>query len=110
MAKYLVCANYIGDGMKGLLHEGGSRRREQIMKLAGSLGGKVDCVYYAFGKYDIYGIFDMPDHISMAAFSLKAMASGLVSINSTLLISPEEIDEAANKTVDYRGPGENWMP
>ena len=58
----------------------------------------------------IYGIFDMPDHISMAAFSLKAMSTGLVSINSTLLISPEEIDHAAKKTLDYRGPGENWMP
>ncbi|HYQ56452.1 MAG TPA: GYD domain-containing protein [Draconibacterium sp.] len=110
MAKYLVCGNYIGEGVKGLMSEGGSNRRSVIEKLVTSLGGKVECVYYAFGDYDIYGIFDMPDSAGMAAFSLRAAASGLVTVNSVALITPEEIDEAAKRTGEYRAPGVDWLP
>ncbi len=110
MAKYLVCGNYIGEGIKGLMREGGSNRRSEIKKLVASLGGKVDCVYYAFGEYDIYGIFDMPDNTTMAAFSLRASSSGLVKVNSIPLLTPEEIDESAKKTGDFRPPGVDWLP
>ena len=110
MAKYLVCGNYIGEGFKGLMSEGGSSRRREIQKLVGSLGGKVECVYYAFGEYDIYGIFDMPDNVSMAAFSLRAASSGLVAVNSVPLMTPEDIDKAAKKTGEYRAPCVNWLP
>ena len=105
MAKFLVRANYIGDGIQGLLNEGGTSRITAINKLAGSLGGNVECLYYAFGDYDIYGIMEMPDNASMAAFALKAAASGRVSLNSVALISPEEIDVAAGKKSEYRAPG-----
>ncbi|QIA06465.1 GYD domain-containing protein [Draconibacterium halophilum] len=110
MAKYLVCGKYIGDGVKGLLNEGGTSRRSEIEKLVASLGGKVECVYYAFGEYDIYGIMDMPDSTVMVAFSLRAAASGLVTVKSVALLTPEEIDEAAKRTGEYRAPGVNWLP
>ncbi|WP_321369491.1 GYD domain-containing protein [uncultured Draconibacterium sp.] len=110
MAKYLVCGNYIGEGVKGLMSEGGSSRRSVIQKLVTSLGGTVECIYYAFGEYDIYGIFDMPCSTSMAAFSLQAAASGMVTVSSVPLLTPEEIDEAAKKTGEYRAPGVNWLP
>jgi len=110
MAKYLVCGKYIGEGVKGLLSEGGSSRRSVIHELAGSLGGTVESVYYAFGEFDIYGIFDMPDNSSMAAFSLQASASGLVSVSCIPLMLPEDIDEAAKKTGRYRPPGVDWLP
>lgn len=105
MAKFLVRANYIGDGIQGLLTEGGSSRLSVIEKLASSLGGKVECVYYAFGEYDIYGIVDMPDNASMAAFVLKAGASGRVALNSVVLMTPGEIDEATKKNSVFRAPG-----
>ncbi|WP_163322649.1 MULTISPECIES: GYD domain-containing protein [Draconibacterium] len=110
MAKYLVCGNYIGEGMRGLMKEGGSSRRSEIEKLVASLGGTVECVYYAFGDYDIYGIFDMPDSAGMAAFSLQAASSGLVTVSSIPLLTPEEIDEAAKRTGVYRAPGVDWLP
>ena len=110
MAKYLVCGKYIGEGIKGLMSEGGSSRRSVIQKLAVSLGGTVESVYYAFGEYDIYGIMEMPDDKSMAAFSLRASASGLVSVKSIPLMTPEDIDEASKKTGEYRAPGVDWLP
>ncbi|WP_167616772.1 GYD domain-containing protein [Maribellus sediminis] len=110
MTKYLVCGKYIGEGVKGLLSEGGSSRRSVVHKLATSLGGTVESVYYAFGEYDIYGIVDMPDSSSMAAFSMRASSSGLVSVTCIPLMTPEDIDEAAKKTGEYRAPGVDWLP
>jgi uncharacterized protein with GYD domain len=106
MPKYLLHGNYVGEGIKGLLKEGGTSRRGAIEKLVGSLGGKVEGVYYAFGETDIYVIVDMPDHASVAAVSLSASASGAVTVKTTVLMTPEEVDEAAKKTPSYRAPGQ----
>jgi len=105
MPKYLIQGNYVGEGVKGLLKEGGSSRRTAIEKLVQSLGGTVESVYYAFGETDIYVIVDAPDNISVAAASLIANASGAVAVKTTVLLTPEEMDEAAQKTPDYRPPG-----
>ena len=106
MPKYLVHGNYVGEGIKGLLKEGGSSRRAAVEKLASSLGGTVEGVYYAFGETDIYVIVDMPDNASMAAVALVAGASGAVTVKTTVLMTPEEVDEAVKKTPDYRPPGQ----
>ena len=106
MAKFLVRGKYIGEGIQGLMKDGGTGRRGVIEKLAGSLGGKVECIYYAFGDWDIYGIADMPDNASMAAFSLRASASGMVSLSIVPLMTIEEIDDAVSKKSEFRAPGQ----
>jgi hypothetical protein len=40
MPRYLFQANYVGEGVKGLLKEGGSSRRAAIEKAAQSLVAK----------------------------------------------------------------------
>jgi len=106
MPKYLIQANYVGDGIRGLLREGGTGRREAVEKMAGSLGGTVESMYYAFGETDVFVIVDMPDNASMAAFSLVAAATGAVTAKTTVLLTPEEVDAAGKKTPDYRPPGQ----
>ena len=106
MPKFLVHGNYVGEGVKGLLKEGGSGRRAAVEKLAASMGGKIEGLYYAFGETDVFVIVDMPDNASMAAVALVAGASGAVDIKTTVLMTPEEIDEAVKKTPDYRPPGQ----
>jgi uncharacterized protein with GYD domain len=106
MPKFLIHGNYVGEGIKGLLKEGGSSRRAAVEKLATSLGGTVESIYYAFGDTDVYVVVDMPDNVSMAAMALIAGASGAVTVKTTVLMSPEEVDEATKKTPDYRPPGQ----
>ncbi len=106
MPKYLVQGNYVGDGIKGLLKEGGSGRRAAVEQLARSMGGTVEGLYYAFGESDVYLIVDMPDNASMAATALLVNASGAVTVKTTVLMTPEEMDEAVQKTPDYRAPGQ----
>lgn len=106
MPKYLVQANYVGDGLKGLLKEGGSSRRDAIDKLFESVGGKVEAFYYAFGDTDVFVIADAPDNVSAAALSLAVNASGAVAAEVTVLLTAEEVDAAVKKTPGYRAPGQ----
>ena len=68
---------------------------EQAIK---GLGGKLDMFYYAFGETDLYVIVDLPDNASMAAVALMVAASGVINLNTTVLMTPEELDNAAKKT------------
>ncbi len=69
------------------------------------LGGRVEAFYYAFGDTDVYVIVEAPDNVTAAAVSLAITASGAVSLKTTPLLTPEEIDKAAKKSVPYRPPG-----
>ena len=106
MPKYLVQGNYAGEGVKGLLKEGGSSRRAAVEKLFGSVGGKVEAFYYAFGEADLFIIADVPDNVSAAALSLTVNAAGTATAKVTVLLTAEEIDAAAKKTPSYRPPGQ----
>ena len=105
MAKYLFCASYTADGAKGLLEEGGSSRRAVVEEMVSGMGGSVECMYYAFGETDVYLIADLPAAASAAALSLTASSTGAIHAKTVALMSPEEIDEAAKKSVAYRAPG-----
>jgi uncharacterized protein with GYD domain len=106
MPKYLAHASYTTEGLKGLLEDGGSKRREVVEQLAKSLGGTMEAFYYAFGDDDLFVIFDLPDNVSATTASLVVNATGAVNAKITVLITPEEIDEATKKSVDYLPPGQ----
>ena len=106
MAKYLIEANYVGDGTKGLLKEGGTSRRAAVEAAAKTVGGSVDAFYYAFGETDAYVIIDLPDNATAAALALTIAATGTVTMRTTVLLTPEEIDQAAKKSPSYRPPGQ----
>ena len=106
MPKYLIEATYKAEGVKGLLAEGGSKRREAVAKAIKAAGGKVEAFYFAFGQSDVVVIVDLPDNVSAAAGSLSINASGAVATKTTVLLTPGEIDEAVKKSVSYRAPGQ----
>ena len=105
MAKYLLEARYTAEGAKGLAREGGTGRRAAAAKAVEGLGGKVESFYYAFGDVDAYVIFDVPDNVSAAALSLAVGQSGGINTKTVVLITPEEMDQAGKKAVDFRPPG-----
>ena len=106
MPKYLLHVNYVGDGIKGLLKDGGTKRRAAAEKAIKSLGGSVEVFYFAFGDTDAYLIGEAPDNASMAALALAVSASGAVTVKTTVLMTPEELDTAAKKKPTYRPPGQ----
>ena len=106
MKKYLIKASYNANGLKGLIEEGGTKRKLAVEKMLSEMDGKMEAFYYAFGEQDVYAIFELPDDVSAAAVGLRINSSGLVSISTTVLLSPEDIDTASKKSVSYRAPGE----
>jgi uncharacterized protein with GYD domain len=105
MPKYLVKASYTTEGVKGVLKEGGSSRRDTVAKVIEGLGGTMESFYFAFGDDDVYATADLPDNVTAAAIALAVNSSGAVNVKTVVLMTPEEIDEASKRTVDYRPPG-----
>jgi uncharacterized protein with GYD domain len=106
VGRYMYQASYTAEGIKGVLKDGGTGRRAAVEAAAKSLGGKVEAFYYGFGDTDVYVIVDGLDNASAAAFSMGVGATGTIAkITTTVLMTPEEIDQAAKKTLSYRAPG-----
>lgn len=105
MPKFLIEASYTLDGVKGVQSAGGSSRREAVAAVAESVGGKLESFHFAFGDYDAFVIAELPDNESAAAVALTVNAAGAATTRTVVLLTPEEIDAAAQRSVDYRPPG-----
>ncbi len=105
MPKYLLEASYTAGGEEGLRSKGGSDRRDAVADTVQSVGGELECFYFGFGERDAFVIVDLPDHEAAAAVSLIANAAGGATVRTTVLLTPEQVDEAANRAVNYRPPG-----
>ncbi len=105
MPKYLWQVSYTPQGVQALQKEGGVARRAAVQRLAEQAGGKLESCYFAFGEADAYAIVELPDSTTAAAVSLAINALGLAHFRSVPLITPEEMDHATKKAVDYRPPG-----
>jgi uncharacterized protein with GYD domain len=106
MGKYLFQGSYTEQGLKGLLKEGGSGRVKAIEQLVKGLGGKLEMFYFAHGSDDFFIVADVPDGASAIATSLIVNATGTVRARMTVLITPEEIDQATKITVNFRPAGQ----
>ncbi|HYB53966.1 MAG TPA: GYD domain-containing protein [Thermoanaerobaculia bacterium] len=105
MALYLLQARYTTEGVRGLLKEGGSKRRVVVQKMLEQAGGRLHAMYYSLGEDDVHLIAEVPDNTTAAALSMAVNASGAVQLKTTALLTAEEVDAAIKKTVSYRAPG-----
>jgi len=105
MPKYMLEASYTSEGAKGLLKDGGSKRRQAADQAIKSAGGKLEAFYFAFGDRDAFLIVDAPDPATVAAVSIAVNATGAVQTKTIVLLTPEEMDAAAKKSVKYTPPG-----
>jgi uncharacterized protein with GYD domain len=105
MPKYLLQVSYTLEGIRGLKAEGGTARRQAAEEGAKSLGGTLEAFYFAFGENDVYAIADMPDDGAAAAMGLAITAAGGARTKTVVLLSPEQMDAAADRQVGYRPPG-----
>jgi uncharacterized protein with GYD domain len=105
MPKIMWSGSYTQQGTKGVISDGGTKRREAIEKMLTSMGGRLECLYFSFGSDDVMLIADVPDNVSAAAIGLAVAASGSVHGRMTILLTPEEIDQPTRKSPAYRAPG-----
>jgi uncharacterized protein with GYD domain len=70
-----------------------------------AVGGKLESMYYCFGRDDAVIITDLPDNVAAASLVAAVGASGLVRARTTPLLTVEEMDKALTKKVRYNAPG-----
>jgi uncharacterized protein with GYD domain len=107
MPKYLVQGSYTGEGLQGLLKEGGASRREATRQAVEQLRGTLEAFYFAFGTDDFVVLLDLPSDVDMTALALVAQATGTVKSRVTVLIAPEQVDEATKRAVKFPAPGQS---
>jgi uncharacterized protein with GYD domain len=106
MSKYLIKASYSPEGMKGVMAKGGTARVAAIEKLVGGVGGTMESFYFAFGEDDVYIVVDVPSPEAMAAVAGVVTGTGVLSSYETVvLLTAEQVDAAADLSVDYTPPG-----
>ena len=105
MPKFLFQASYTLDGVKGVQSAGGSSRRDAVKQVAEGVGGRLESFHFAFGEHDAYVIVELPDNESATAVALTVNAAGGATVRTVVLLTPEEVDAAAKRSVEYRPPG-----
>jgi uncharacterized protein with GYD domain len=103
--KYLIEGSYSAQGAEGVRSKGGSARRDAVSEMVSGLGGRVESFYFAFGASDVYVTVDAPDNEAAAAVALAVNASDAIAVKTVVLLTPEEVDAAAERSVAYRPPG-----
>ena len=106
MPKYLTTGSYTLEGLKGVLKEGGTGRRKAVEAAIKAMGGHLEAFYFAFGDDDVVAISDVPDNVTAVALSMGIAATGTVRTKTTVLLTPEEVDEATKKTLSFRAAGQ----
>jgi len=105
LPKYLFQVNYPGDSLKGILAKGGSVRKTAAQAAAKLLGGRVESFHFAFGATDAFVIADLPSNTAAAALAMSVSAGGGATVVTTVLLTPDEIDNAAGARVRFRPEG-----
>jgi uncharacterized protein with GYD domain len=105
MPKYLSMGSYTVEGIQGVLKEGGTGRRKAVQAAIEAMGGKMEAYYFAFGESDVVVISDVPDNVTAAALAIGIGSTGTVSLKTTVLLTPEELDQATKKTISFRAAG-----
>jgi uncharacterized protein with GYD domain len=105
MPKYMISANYTARGMQGVRAAGAKSRVDAVSAMLEAMGGRLESFHFAFGDPDVFAVADVPDDEAAAAVAMAINSTGAVSVRTTKLLAPEQIDEALSRSVDYRAPG-----
>jgi uncharacterized protein with GYD domain len=105
MPNYLIEASYSSEGVKGVADKGGTARRDAVAEMIASVGGKIESFYFAFGDADVYVIAELPSDEAATALALSINRSGTTNTKTVVLLTPAQVDAAANMTPQYRAPG-----
>jgi len=104
MGSYMFKVTYSQAGLKGIMSEGAEHRVAFIGKMAESLGGSLESFHFAFGGTDAYVVVELPDNATAASMALTVSSSGVVGVETAVLLEPDEI-KPGSASPDYRPPG-----
>jgi len=105
MPFYMFRASYTQQGIQGVMKEGAASRNAAVADMAASVGGRVECAYWAFGDDDYFTVVELADNAAAMAIAAAVGASGAARVTTTVLLTAAEVDEALARRGTYRAPG-----
>jgi uncharacterized protein with GYD domain len=106
MAKYLFRLQYTQAGLEGTIREGFAAREAFFRQRVISVGGRTEAAYWAAGEDDVFIIVDLPDLATATGLSLALARTGAFRVNTTALLTAEDMDNGVARSPSYRAPGE----
>jgi len=109
MAKYMTLFTYTSEAWARMVENPGDRSAT-VRRLADSLGGSVECLYWGLGSYDGIVILDLPDSISAASLSVTVGSTGAFKdLQTHELLTQEQLGQALSRSKNaaqaYQPPG-----
>jgi uncharacterized protein with GYD domain len=90
MAHYLIEVGYTPQSWNAQIDKK-ANVVDRITPAVTAAGGKIECIYYAFGDVDLVGIMDFPTPEAAAGFALAVGSSGaLRTYRTTPLLTVEQ--------------------
>ena len=105
MAHFMFTASYTVEGLRGIRSEGARSRIAVVEEMCESLDGKLETAYWSFGHTDFICIVELPDNAAAAAAATAVAATGAASVQTTVLLTADQIDDAIGRSLEYRAPG-----
>ncbi|MFG2056802.1 GYD domain-containing protein [Micromonospora sp. NPDC048930] len=105
MPTFLLKSTYTAEGLNGLIRDGGTKRAEVVRALVENAGGQLTSFHFAFAEEDTYVLCELPDHRAAAALAISIGGARGLRVQVTPLLSPAEVDEAAQMPTGYTPPG-----
>jgi uncharacterized protein with GYD domain len=103
---FLGRVSYTADAVKAMVSNPQDRSRAAA-EAAESLGAKMTGFWFAFGEFDVVFTMEAPDNATAAALAMAIGAAGSLSkVETTVLLDPDEAQEAMRKAgaATYRPP------
>jgi uncharacterized protein with GYD domain len=102
MPHYLFRASYTPEAWADLV-KNPQNRREAIRPLIAEQGGTLESFYFAFGPDDVFVTCELPNDSAAAAIAIAVGGAGFLrSINTTVLMTAEEAEEAMKLAAKVR--------
>jgi uncharacterized protein with GYD domain len=97
MAQYLMQLSYSTEAWAAMIKRP-ENRVDAVKKVVKKLGGKIGGFWFSFGDHDLVGILEMPDNVSVAAFSMAIAGGGACkNVKTTPLLKVEDGLQAMKK-------------
>ena len=75
MPKFMICGTYTPEGLRGLQKDMGSGGERAVAAACEALSGRLDAIYWALGKDDVFAIVELPSHVHAATLGAAIGAS-----------------------------------
>jgi uncharacterized protein with GYD domain len=89
MSKYVVLVNWTEQGVKAANET--VQRAERVGQLAERLDGHMDLLLWTMGRYDLVGVFDMPNDEAFSALALQVGMTGATTTESLRAFTADEV-------------------